>query len=84
MNKKMLIPVIIAGVAIVIIVIIIIALSLSSSKETEPEVMDLSTTQTNNDVAGNSTENQVTDLLAELSEQEVSLYNTAISPYIGT
>lgn len=84
MNKKMLIPIIIAGVAIVIIIIAIIVLSLGSSEETDQGEMDVSSAQENNETVQGEAENTVSDVLAEMSEQEVSLYNSAISPYIGT
>ena len=83
MNKKMLIPIIIAAVAIVIIVIAIILLSLGSSEENEQEEMDVSSAQSNNTQDQNQTENTVSDPLAEMTEQDVSLYNSAITAYIG-
>lgn len=83
MNKKMLIPIIIAGVAIVIIVIAIILLSLGQSSDGEDNTIDMGATQENT-TTGNEVENTTTDVGAQMAQQEIEMYNVTLSAYLGT
>lgn len=83
MNKKMLIAIIIAAIVIIGIIIAILVLSSGQSDTEDNSSLNMSSSGENTTVT-NETANTVEDPLAAISQQEVELYNTNFTAYIGT